>query len=525
MFSPATPVSEPVSSLDPLDRAAIGYVVLPLFIFLAGWLEWWAALPLLACTGYALRAMLAPLPVSLRAPGSRPPITRLQLLVAVSVGCAWTVCAGAGHLLYANADWFVRDAVLHDLVASPWPVGYGTLDGRETVLRAPLAFYLPAALVGKWVGLLAADVAMGLWTALGVSLFLLQVLSLIPSRGKLVVVAVAVVVLFSGFDILGNILNGGPRFLHHWNIAKHLEWWAGTYQYSSMTTQLFWVPNHALASWLVIGLMSRNMRSSPVDMLVPIVLAAAALWSPLSAAGLLPFAIWKAYGSVVRERHLELLHPRVWLPALLVGGVTAAYLIMDPGRIPRGMSVGHGDAVDLTFGLLRQAQFFLLEAGFIGFAILAMHRSAEVVISLVVLALLPLAYLGPGNDIVMRASIPSLAVLAIGACLALTGEWPGEKARRNRILLGCLLAIGAITPLQEFARAAILPAWPIDTQATLIGVNCGGYPPHYVAGLGRQIISHLMRAPHRLTVEPVLSRRSCENPAIDLMWRGGLLND
>ena len=525
MFSSIDQKSPRPTQLDTLDRLAIGYIALPLIIFLAGWLVWWAALPLLACTGYALRAILAPLPASAPAPGSRPPITRLQLSVAVGVGCAWTVCAGAGHLLYANADWFVRDAVLHDLVASRWPVGYGTLDGQETVLRAPVAFYLPAALVGKWGGLLAADAAMGLWTALGASLFLLQVLSLIPPRGKLVALAVAVVVLFSGFDILGNILDIGPRFVQHWNIAKHLEWWAGSYQYSSMTTQLFWVPNHALASWLVIGLMSRNMRFSSVDALLPIVLAAAALWSPLSAVGLLPFAAWKAYGSVVRERRFELLDPRVWLPALLVGGVTASYLILDSGRIAKGMTVSNSGAVDLSLGLLRQAQFFLLEAGFIGFAILVIHRSSEVVIALVVLALLPLAYLGPGNDIVMRASIPSLAVLTIGACLALARDWPGRNVRRYKIWLGCMLAIGAVTPIQEFARDAVLPSWPINTQATLIGVNCGGYPPHYVAGLGTQTITHLMKAPHRLTVEPILSRRSCANPAVELMWRGGLLND
>ncbi len=521
MFGSIDQKSSPATQLDTLDRLAIGYIALPLVIFLAGWLVWWVALPLLACSGYALRAIFAPLSAS----GSRPPITRLQLSVAIGAGCAWTVCAGAGHLLYANADWFVRDAVLHDLVASPWPVGYGTFDGQDTVLRAPVAFYMPAALVGKWGGLHAADAAMGLWTALGASLFLLQVLSLIPPRGKSVIIAVAVVILFSGFDILGNLFNIGPRFIQHWNIAKHLEWWAGSYQYSSMTTQLFWVPNHAVASWLVIGLMSRNSRFSPLDAMLPIVLAAAALWSPLSAVGLLPFALWKAHGSVFRERHFELLHPRVWLPALLVGVVTASYLILDPGRIPRGMSVGNGGAVDLMFTLLRQAQFFLLEAGFIGFAILAIHRSSEIVIALAILALLPLAQLGPGNDIVMRASIPSLAVLAIAACLALIREWPGEKVRRNKILLGCLLAIGAVTPIQEFARAAVLPAWPINTQATLLGVNCGGYAPHYVAGLGNQTITHLMKTPHRLTVEPVLDRRSCVNPAIDLMWRGGLLND
>ncbi len=202
-----------------------------------------------------------------------------------------------------------------------------------------------------------------------------------------------------------------------------------------------------------------------------------------------------------------------------------SYLILDSDRIAKGMTVSNTGAADLSLGLLRQAQFFLLEAGFIGFAILAIHRSGEVVIALVVLALLPLAHFGPGNDIVMRASIPSLAVLAIGACLALTGEWPGEKVRRNKLLLGGLLAIGAVTPIQEFARDAVLPSWPINRQATLIAVSCGGYPAHYVARLGDQAITRLMKTSHQLAVEPILDRRSCANPAANLMWRAGLLND
>src|ERR1039458_6379490 len=184
MFSPATPISEPVSSLDPLDRAAISYVVLPLFIFLAGWLEWWAALPLIACSAYALKPVIGNWGVA----GVRLPVTRLQLGVAVAVGCAWTVFGGTDHLVFANADWHIRDAVLHDLVSSPWPVGYGLLDGKETLLRASVGYFLPAALVGKGLGLSAAHTAMTLWTALGATLFLLQVLSLAPSGMRVALV-------------------------------------------------------------------------------------------------------------------------------------------------------------------------------------------------------------------------------------------------------------------------------------------------------------------------------------------------
>jgi hypothetical protein len=405
MLSPSSPVSGPngpkpvYRSLDPLDRVAIAYLILPLIIFLAGWFEWWAALPLAACTAYALRALFAPGPGAV----ARVPVTRLQVMVAVAVGCAWTVFGGTDHLVFANADWHIRDAVLHDLVASPWPLGYGLLDGHESLLRAPLGYYLPAAIIGKAAGLPMAHAALAVWTAIGASLFLLQVLSLTPSRLGISVLVAAIVVLFSGLDIVGGLLNGGPRFRTDWNITTHLEWWAGTYQYSSMTTQLFWVPNHALGGWLIIGLLFRNNRLRSVDSTLPILVVAAALWSPLSALGLVPFVLWKVGADMFRERNFSLLLPQVWAPALVVGAAVGAYLVLDPSQIHKGLALGNDAPGDVAMDLLRQAQFFLLEAGLIGLAILVIRRSSEAVLALVILAVLPFAYLGPGNDLVMRA--------------------------------------------------------------------------------------------------------------------------
>jgi len=214
----------------------------------------------------------------------------------------------------------------------------------------------------------------------------------------------------------------------------------------------------------------------------------------------------------------------VWLPALLVGSLTVAYLILDPSRIPKGLSVRGGDLADTVMALLSQAQFFLLEAGIIGVAILAIRGSAEIIIALAVLALLPLAHLGAANDLVMRASIPSLAVLTIGACLAFSRDCRGASALRMKAALACLLAIGAVTPVQEFARAAILPSWPINSQVTLIGTNCGLYPAHYVARLGGQIIDRFLKPPHALPVGST-DKRACDNPALDMMWQRGLLSD
>jgi hypothetical protein len=506
------------SPLDALDRVAIAYLVLPLVIFVVGWLKLWASLPLVACIGYALRPLFG-LHASQAA---RFPVTRLQLGLAVSAGIVWTAFGGAGHFLFANPDWHIRDAVLHDLVVSPWPVGYGVLDGKESLLRAPIAYYLPAAIVGKVIGLSMAHMAMALWTAAGATLFLLQVLSLMPSRMSTAAMVVVVVVLFSGFDIIGCLLNYGGRFRANWDVAMHLEWWAGNYQYSSMTTQLFWVPNHALGGWLTIGLLFRGGRGTAFESMLPIIVVAATLWSPLSALGLVPFVLSRVIATASHSHSLKFLEPRVWAPALIVGMVVAAYLVLDPTRIPKGLSIGAAGTDRATNDLMRLAQFFLLEAGFIGFSILAIRRSSQVVLALVILALLPLAYFGPGNDLVMRASIPSLAVLAISACLALCQRPMMGGTVKKKWLLACLLVVGAVTPVQEFARATVLRPWPINLKATLIGADCGKFAPHYVARLGGEIIGYVLRKPHPIPLGPQ-SFETCDNPAVDLMHERHLL--
>ena len=504
--------------MDPLDRLAVAYLTLPLAIFLIGWCEAWAAVPLLACVMYALRPLAAGLPVR----GARRPTTRLQLIIAIAVGCAWTACGGTGHFVFANADWHVRDAVLHDLVAGPWPVGYGMLGGQDSLLRAPIGYYLPAALIGKWGGLSAAHLALAAWTAAGASLFLLQALSLTPSRAATVLTAAAVIVLFSGLDVIGTLWHV-PALIGHWDITRHLEWWAGRYQYSSMTTQLFWVPNHALAGWLTVGVLGRDPHGTPLESMLPMMVVATALWSPLTALGLVPSALLTACAAMARERSLGLLHPRVWAPALLVGIVVAAYLTLDSARIPRGFMIGRSGAgvAGVAMDLARHAEFFLLEAGFIGLAILAIRRSSEVILALAILALLPLFSFGAANDFVMRTSIPSLAVLAVGASLALTRVALKGADRARKAVLGCLLAAGAVTPIQEFARAAVRPAWPINLQATLIGAACGQYPPHYVARLRGQAVLRILRRPRPLAPGPQ-EAEACVNPAAGLPRERGL---
>jgi hypothetical protein len=513
MFEPRSNTTDGRQGLAALDRLAIGYLTLPLFIFLIGWFEWWAAAIFVACSAYALRPLFKSWDAS-----ARTPLTVQQIAIAVTVGCAWTALGGCDHLFFANVDWHARDAVLHDLVVSAWPVGYGQHEGQETLLRAPLGYYLTAALIGKATSLSFAYVALLGWTAIGAVLFLLQVLSLAEKTVRAALVATAVVVLFSGADIIGELLNDGPRFRSQWDLPMHLEWWAGSYQYSSMTTQLFWVPNHAFGGWLIIGLLYRCGLDSDLEVLLPFLLAATAFWSPLTALGLVPFVVWRAAEHLFKRRSLKLLHPNNWLPALIVGSAVSAYLTLAAGGVPKGSGLAALSSGDAVMSLLRQLQFFLLEAGLLGLAMLLIRPSVELIIALAVLAVLPAVYFGPNNDLVMRTSIPALCVLAINAFRVLLDPMPQPRIFQKKALLAGLLLVGAMTPIAELARAVIFPVYPINFRATLIGASCGGFAPHYVAGIGRQVVTRLLLQPNRLALGP-MGHEACDNPASEIAYR------
>ena len=498
--------SRPATHLDRLDRASILFLTLPLLIFLAGWFQWWLALPAIVGAAYTMRGVFA---AKLRAP-NRHAITATHVALALVASVVWVTLSGAGHLVYTNADWHLREAVLHDLVASAWPVGYGPLDGWDSVLRAPLAYYLPAALVGKAAGIPVALAAMAVWTAIGTFCFLLLALSLTGRGWKASVITVTIVIFFSGMDIVGSSLSGGQRFFHHADITTHLEWWAVFFQYSSLTTQLFWVPNHAIGGWLLVGLLMRHADDRDFDHLLPVLLIALALWSPLTTIGVLPFVVWKIGRHVRAEFSARPWNPYGALPVLLAAALVATYLALDLGRVPGGSVLPSG--MSSASYLLRHAQFFLLEAGLLGIALLRLDRSAEMVIALVVLALLPAVHFGPGNDLVMRASIPSLLVLALTCARVLTATpVPGDVLKRAVIV--AILAIGAVTPITEMGRALLLPRWEANTNATVVAADCGNYPAHYIARLTSPVARQILLPPHPVAA----AEDACRNPAVALL--------
>lgn len=473
----AAPGPEPLlpAHWSALDGALWCYLLLPLPIFLAGFFVPAAGLPLAAISlagGWyfvaGARRPLSPAP---------PPVADLLLLAALAA--AWAILGGAGHVFHANGtDWVPRFAVLRDLVVEPWPPHY--LDGETPMLlRAPLAYYLPVALLSRVTGIAFADVMLLAWTWLGVALFLGANLG--GSRQRKFTAAV-IFIFASGLDVVGLLLRHGSL---PWPM-QHIEWWSGGMQYSSNTTLLFWVPNHGLPGWIAAAWLWRFRDDTRFLARLPLLFLPLMLWSPLVALGLLPLAAaaaakhWRHLLGAGEHRALLTTLALVALPATLVG----SYLLL-------GMFGPASTSSALTFTAAAAQQsgeigntllFILIEVAIFCAFLLWRERSPLALAVVTLLLLLPWFHFGPNNDLLMRASIPALAILwlLLADVLTATDEAAGVLPRLWRPLLLLAFVLGAITPLQEIHRALGGRSWPADSGLAAPQA-LGGFPPHYFA--------------------------------------------
>ena len=424
---------------------------------------WWlypvaVALALLACRGIARAAEAMP----------RPTLGALAGAAAVSL--LLYLLGGEGRLFFANADWQVRDAVLRDLTINSWPFIYPT-GGDPLVLRAPLGMFLLPALVGKLCGLAAADYALLVQNSLLLTI-LLTLGSTLFSDTRSRVIALAVVMSFSGMDILGQLL----RTLYGGDVLPdHIERWAWI-QFSSHVTQAFWVPQHALSGWYgaLLFLLWKQawLRLGAFFAFFPLLV----LLSPLGMIGSLPFALWAGLKSLFTR---TLAVADIILPSLTLLLSVPALFYLSAGGGEVGVRLFSVSPLIYGLFIAFEALPYLAAVAALG----AKDSQTRISLAIVAVCLLlaPFVQIGELSDFVMRASITSLAILSVLVAKVLAAQ--DESGLIWRRLLILVLAVGSVTIMFELRRSMIyrpsprvqcsLPsAWdqvaelPITTKAT-----------------------------------------------------------
>lgn len=370
-----------------LTGAAFTYLLLPWFIFSWGWLRAEVAI---------LSSLMLLLAIRELWESGNETLERISGICKGSlILFAWLILSGIGGFAFQNADHNWRNAVLRDLINYPWPVRYRLSESSDTHLLAYyIGFWLPSALIGKLLGWKAANIALLIWSFGGILIGALLIS--LHTRQALWKTSL-LLAFFSGADVVGVALTRQLSDLL-WPPTRHIEWWYER-QYSSFTTQLFWVYNQAIPAW--IGTLLIHSASKLKFALLAWALTL--FFAPLPAAGLLPFALTKII-PIIRQISSAEHKPQLSLPpSLLLSGMVlvTASLYLSTNSAGRILKLSSPPVGTLLF-------FCLLEGGLIWLLMTRMYyRDPNHYVIGLLLFTLPFVQIGYEKDFTMRASIPN----------------------------------------------------------------------------------------------------------------------
>ena len=451
------------------------FLGLPLVIFAVGWLRPAVAAVATAAVVAALAGIAGVGPYRPRAHGTQPVfVAPAALLAGLMPAVLLALVSGAGGRGLQNWDWLKHEAILRDLVAQPWPVRYLT-DTGPAALVYYLAYYLPAAAIGKVAGWASANVAISMTSMTGAVLGVLWLVVLV--RGAPILCG-WLLALFSGMDVLGAILVAHwPPDLGRIFADYQLGWWMPHWQYSSVPSMIDFAPHQAVAGWLLAALLADALQSGRERFPMVALGAVGALWSPLVVAGLIPLAA----AFLVARRNGHRVALREQGTAANLGGAALA-TVLAAYFASRVLPVALPESLQPTHLAVARGGFWLLPArlplgdflfGYTVFvtceflvlwalvwreqrALRAERATAPLFAAAgATLMVLPFVHYGRYNDLVMRASIPALFIVVVATAQVLRG---GVRNART-LLIATVLAIGALYSgnlMRMHVRSALL---------------------------------------------------------------------
>jgi hypothetical protein len=271
-------------------------------------------------------------------------------------------------------------------------------------------------------------------------------------------------------DLFGYVL----RFGGEMQFGDHIEWWAGRQQYSSMTTLLYWAPNHSVLIWLATALLIRYGNCVNFITKFQLVIALLSIVSPFGVIGLT--AIYLAYllPNIKKVITIE------FFISLCVSFIVTLYVFLFLHDDSRSFMFGRPNIYSWYVELSRYIIFVLLEVLLYGVVVIRSKTSENVFwFALVYLLLVPLIpSIGPANDFAMRSTVAPLFVIMICCYKVLISD---IVIKKYKIILFSLLCVGSVTPASEIYRGFTFSANSIiDLKKNLYDIT-NAEAHHYYA--------------------------------------------
>lgn len=417
------------------------YLSLPLVIFFLGWFKLYFGIILSL-------AVVAPLYYCFKN-SDYIEINKkemYQIIASVFSLSIFLILSGIGGYGLQNSDYSKHNAILRDLIDHAWPVIY---DQQHGLLVYYLAYYLPSAIIGKMFNFDIANTFQFIWCFIGLAIFTILFFLLIKNYK---IRYIFYFILFSGLDIVGQIiLKNFPNGL------EHIEHWSGIISYQSNITILFWVPQHAISCWLFTVLILNLIESK--NKYSVFVYSISIFWSPFIFIGLFPIVLYATFKNGIKKS----LNPtNLFIAPLIILMIGLYYRLNGSSASIKFI----WNVLNVYFEWPKILLFYFLEFGI--YVILIFHKYKEekdkifyiIVFSLCVI---PLIQMGLYNDFSMRASLPSLTILAIYVLKYLS------STVKYKTILVSLLVCGSLTGMFEISRS--LSAYKVKSDEWVSVIN------------------------------------------------------
>ena len=359
-------------------------------------------------------------------------------IIAVILIMAWVFLSGIGGFAYQNDDFWARNAIYRDLINYDWPIIYdlslepdyvvNLLGTDKVAFSYYYIFWLPIALISKIFNLswFISNLLLYFYVVLGL---LLVLYFLNRKLNKCSYIALILLILFSGLDIVRFVIRN-----NYLPIIEHIEWYGDFfYQYSSNTTQLFWIFNQSVPIWLLMSILL-NID----DYKYSIGLCALAFaYSPWAMFGLLPYMFYILIKDIKGSINFE--NVSISLLMLIIFGT-----FYFCGQ--KGTNAFHISFMYFHNSYKAYLMLMLLEV-IIYFLLIGKNKYEYYYVTLFSLLLIPYVQ-DESLNFCMRASIPALFMLMYYAIRSLCDN---NKMLKNVTLI--VLIIGAYTPFTEIYRS------------------------------------------------------------------------
>ena len=371
----------------------------------------------------------------------------LSTFVVFALILIWCIYSGQGGFNFQHFDWQKHNVLLNDLINKRWPVNY-YMDGHHGVLSYYIGFYLIPALIGKATSFNVAQLAMLVWTALGI---LLLVLNLYKNYGNNQVKNLFLILF--GLIFFGTFIYILSSIYRTWNLndfnnglgINNGDYFSNslTIQYTTNITQLCYVFSQMVPTGIATFLFVKNIDNKGIWGIICIPLILYSFFTFIGL-GLLMFLVLIYEFILVPKNIKQNLKKLLSLNnvfAIIIGIVLLLYIscnILQPKPVSAGMDF---ELIDYHQNLLGFVIFQL--SWILWILILFKHEKHNLVMwaASLVLFVLPFFKYGEANDFCMRVSIPALFVLNFMVIKNMTCR-PNNNSSYSRLIILLLLLTG-----------------------------------------------------------------------------------